>query len=203
MDTTDEVIQKFKRERIQKLEAMPIIDVCKAAIADPDVLLIGEHELCGLITKAAQKEHPGLRADIAFAKVFSEPTERGRLLRAACNMVKAAGPMFDAAIIDPDEKRTAVNNTEQSEAYEQLSSLAEKLHAAATGKLSKEQAFARVLADPSNRLGRARARSAGGPGERILRLPALRRGHEFAPRCPDAARCQGAHDIGRALVVGG
>jgi len=159
MNNTEKVLKEFKQKRIAKLEAMDIVDVAKTALAAPNenILQIDEAEYTELVTSAARKEHPNLRPDAAFSKLFGESSERGKLLRAACNVVKAAGPMFDVAIVEGDAQRTAANNTEQSEAYEQLSTLAEKLHAAATGRLSKEQAFARALADPKNKALAAKA----------------------------------------------
>jgi hypothetical protein len=100
-----------------------------------------EHELVAVLSK-----HAG--GDRAFAKLY----ETEESVRRACNIAKAAGPMFDMTIVSPgDETRRTVNDTESSESYQTLQALADKLHAAATGKMTKEQAFAAAFSDPANR----------------------------------------------------
>jgi hypothetical protein len=153
--TKSEIVAKFKRERIAKLEAMDIAEVAKMALARPgeDVLMIDEAAFTKLVEGAACKEHPQLPRDRAFSKVFGEDSERGTLIRKAWSAIKAAVPLFEVTILEsPEDQHRAVNDTESSEALLQLQALAEKLRAEATGgKLSKEQAFSRVFSDPANR----------------------------------------------------
>jgi hypothetical protein len=118
------------------------VSLCKG-IVDRGRSPCGETELVTALTKYASEQHPSLRPDTAFAALY----ESQESVRRACNIAKAAGPMFDVAIVQPGD----VTNTESSEAYRQLEALAAKLHAAATGKMSKEQAFAAVFTDPVNR----------------------------------------------------
>jgi hypothetical protein len=113
---------------------------CKALI-DNDSDGVSEYELVQAATKFAADANPGIRPDVAFAKLY----ESDVTLRKA--VAKAAGAGFDVTIVSPgDATRQTVNETEQSEAYAQLEALAEKLHAAATGgKMTKAQAFARAF----------------------------------------------------------
>jgi hypothetical protein len=149
--STEEAIAKFKRERIEKLASMDITDVCKTALADPDenVLMIDEGEFTALVTKAAQKQFPNLRSDAAFAKLFSEQSERGTLLRKACAVVKGTATLAPSVSGGLGEERAAINSTEQSEAYNQLMALADKQRAARN--ITPAMAFAEALADPANR----------------------------------------------------
>jgi hypothetical protein len=96
--------------------------------------------VAALSTRAAEQFN--LPGDRAFAKLY----EAEESVRRACNIAKAAGPMFDVTIVHPgDETHRTVNDTESSEAYQTLQSLADKLHAAAVGRMTKEQAFARAF----------------------------------------------------------
>jgi hypothetical protein len=123
------------------------VGLCKGII-DRGRSPCDEHSLVAALTKAASDQYPSLRPDTAFAQLYQAEES----VRRACNFAKAAGPMFDVTIVHPgDETRRTVNDTEQSEAYQTLQSLADKLHAAATGKMSKQQAFAAVFTDPANR----------------------------------------------------
>jgi hypothetical protein len=113
------------------------VSLCKG-IVDRGRSPCGEHELVALLSKAASEQF-NMPGDRAFAKLHAAEES----VRRACNIAKAAGPMFDVTIVHPGEETyRTVNDTESSEAYQQLEALASKLHAAATGKMTKEQAFA-------------------------------------------------------------
>jgi hypothetical protein len=123
------------------------VSLCKA-IVDRGRSPCDEHGLVAALTKYASEQHPSLRPDTAFCKLY----EAEESVRRACGLAKSAGPMFDMTIVSPgDETRRTVNDTEQSEAYQTLQALADKLHAAATGRITKEQAFAAAFTDPANR----------------------------------------------------
>jgi hypothetical protein len=103
---------------------------------------LDEHSFVKLATEHAQRVYPNDRPDSAFSKLYQSEES----VRRACVIAKAAGPMFDVTIINPgDATFQTVNDTEQSEAYATLEALASKLHAAATRKMTKEQAFARAF----------------------------------------------------------
>jgi hypothetical protein len=122
-----------------------IVAVAKTMVDEQRAYGIDETKFTQLATEHAQRLYPNDRPDTAFAKLFSGNGPDGVVLRKAHAIAKSAGPMFDMTIVSPgDETRRTVNDTEQSEAYQALQSLADKLHAAATG-MSKEQAFARAF----------------------------------------------------------
>ena len=79
--STEKVIAEFKQKRLAELEEWGVVKLAKAAIADPGILKLDEHEFTALITRAAQKQHPGLSAAQAFSKVFCASDETGTLLR--------------------------------------------------------------------------------------------------------------------------
>jgi len=129
-----------------------IVAVAKTVVDEQRAYGIDETKFTQLATEHAQRLYPNDRPDTAFAKLFSGNGPDGVVLRKAHAIAKAAGPMFDVTIVHSgDETRRTVNDTEQSEAYQTLQSLADKLHAAATGKMTKEQAFAAAFTDPANR----------------------------------------------------
>jgi hypothetical protein len=133
MDTTTELL------KIMTDGGGPVV-LCKSILARGSAPCT-EHELTAAIGKAAAAAS-GEREDVAFAKLYGAEES----VRRAINVAKAAGPMFDVTIVHPgDETRRTVNDTEQSEAYQTLQALADKLHAAATGRMTKEQAFARAF----------------------------------------------------------
>jgi hypothetical protein len=136
MSSTEKVIAKFKQERIAKLEAMDITEVAKTAIATPDenILMIDESEFVGLVTKAAQKQHPGLSESQAFSKLFCEQSERGTLLRKACAAIKTFPNVMETA------PRTADN---LDDALAQLNALVGEQRKRAPW-MSVPQAFAEV-----------------------------------------------------------
>jgi hypothetical protein len=145
MTTKAEVIAEFKKKRIAKLATMPIIEVAKMALAVPDqnILQIDEAEFVDLVTAAAKREYPSLRADAAFTKMFGEG-DRGTLIRKAHKVVKEAASLAPMVSGGVDQQRAAINDTESSEAYKQLTELAEKQRATAP-YLSSAQAFARAF----------------------------------------------------------
>ena len=129
-----------------------IVAVAKTMVDEQRAYGIDETKFTQLATEHAQRLYPNDRPDTAFAKLFSGNGPDGVVLRKAHAIAKAAGPMFDVTIVHPgDETYRTVNDTESSEAYQTLQSLADKLHAAATGKMTKEQAFAAAFTDPANR----------------------------------------------------
>jgi hypothetical protein len=135
------------------------VSLCKG-IVDRGRSPCDETELVLVLTKAAAEQHPELRPDAAFAKLYSDPS-----VWRACNLAKAAGPMFDVTIVHPgDETHRTVNDTESSEAYQTLQALADKLHAAATGKMTKEQAFARAFESNPELARKAHQRPVAPPG---------------------------------------
>jgi hypothetical protein len=142
------------QEMISIMKSQDPVSFCKAVV-DREYSPVSDAELVKLTTAHAQTVFPGLAPDVAFARLY----ETNPIVREACQVAhatqinKAAGAAFDVAIVNPgSETVEAVDDTSQSEAYKQLVSLAEKLHAAATtGGMTKEMAFARVVEDPQNK----------------------------------------------------
>jgi hypothetical protein len=137
------------------------VSLCKG-IVDRGRSPCDEPALVAALTEYASKQqHSSLRPDTAFARLY----EAEESVRRACNIAKAAGAMFDVTIVEPgDETHRTVNDTESSEAYQTLQSLADKLHAAATGRLSKEQAFARAFESRPDLAAKAHRRPTAPPG---------------------------------------
>jgi hypothetical protein len=116
------------------------VSLCKG-IVDRGRSPCGEAALVSALSKVAA-DASGEPGDKAFARLY----ESDAMVRKACQVAKAAEAAFDVTIVEPgDATYRTVNDTEQSEAYQTLQSLADKLHAAATGRLSREQAFARAF----------------------------------------------------------
>jgi hypothetical protein len=119
-----------------------IVALAKSMVKDQKSYGLDELSFTQLATEHAQRVYPNDRPDVAFSKLF----EGEESVRRARNISKIASAAFDVTIVTPgDATYQTVNDTEQSEAYQQLEALASKLHAAATGKLTKEQAFARAF----------------------------------------------------------
>jgi hypothetical protein len=142
MATTEEVVKAFKAQRIAKFEAMGLEAVCKIAVTAPDALLLDEHEFTALSTRAAQKEHPSMRADAAFAKIYTEQSERGTLLRKATSAMKGMATLEPTSEVVNDPGDVAVT-------YEELQRLADAQRR--ERDVTPAQAFAAVLADPKNK----------------------------------------------------
>jgi hypothetical protein len=146
MSSTEEVIEKFKRERIAKLEAMPIVEVAKIAISAPDALLIDETEYTALVTRAAKAAHPGLSASQAFSKMFADPGQDSVLLRRAWAAIKSMPIQvdpYDVRQVGGEDAR-AVNDPEK--AIANLKELGRRRWPTA----SEAQQFARAFTDPAN-----------------------------------------------------
>jgi hypothetical protein len=142
----EQVVKAFKTKRLADLEALGPVAVCKAVVEHGADLAIDEHEFVGLLTKAAQKAHPGLSADRAFAKVFSEQSEQGTLIRKAHAVVKSMPIMADLTplVVGGEDAR---NVNDPSAAIAQLQELGRVRWPGAT----REQQFSRAFADPANR----------------------------------------------------
>jgi hypothetical protein len=92
--------------------------------------------------------HPNATPDAAFVKVFSDSGADGVAIRKAHALTKLS-PFEPTMVGGVAPIHEAIDNTEQSEAYAQLVSMAEKMRAAAP-KLSAAQAFDKVFTDPKN-----------------------------------------------------
>jgi hypothetical protein len=126
-----------------------IAGVC-AAVVSKGSTTISEHELVEAVSKVAAERYPELSSAQAFAKIYSDGGEEGRVLRSAINVAKLS--VFDLAPVyvgGVDATHEAIDATEQSEAYAQLEAMASKLRASSPW-LSAEQAFAKVFEDPRN-----------------------------------------------------
>jgi hypothetical protein len=105
-----------------------------------------EFDLVDALTKHAAEQF-NLPGDRAFAKLY----ESEESVRRACNIAAKSMPVTPTMVGGPDAMFDAVDNTEQSEAYAQLVSMAEKMRAASPElRLSAAQAFDKVFTDPKN-----------------------------------------------------
>jgi hypothetical protein len=141
-------IEKLRASFIAKLGELGPVGIAKAVIAGHDQgndLDIDENEFTALVTTAAQKQFPGLSASQAFSKAFCASDETGVLLRKAHRTIKEMATLAPSLSGGLDGQRTAINDTEASEAYKQLEALAEKQRETAP-YLSSAQAFARAFA---------------------------------------------------------
>jgi hypothetical protein len=142
MRTTSETLESIMKDG-------GIAGVC-AAVVSKGSTTISEHELVEAVSKVAAERYPELSSAQAFAKIYSDGGEEGRVLRSAINVAKLS--VFDLAPVyvgGPDAMHEAIDATEQSEAYAQLEAMASKLRASSPW-LSAEQAFAKVFEDPKN-----------------------------------------------------
>ena len=109
--TTENVIKKYG-----------IISFAKAMVEDRKTYGLTEPEFVVHITEAATKLYPNMRADVAFAKLYTGPD--GQVLREACHLCKLEMPIIVS--LQPmqsggvDEQTRAIEETESSEAYKQL-----------------------------------------------------------------------------------
>jgi len=118
-----------------------IIAIAKVIAAGNDACGLDEATFTQLITSEAVKRFPNMRPDAAFAALYTGPD--GLALRKAMPIVVSLQPMTSGSV---EEQRTAVDDTEQSEAYKQLMEIGRQKWPTA----SEAQAFARALTDPEN-----------------------------------------------------
>ena len=112
-----------------------IVDVAKALVAGGPMLHgLTPNAFTEEVTKLAEREHPQLRRDAAFAKVFAAQDDRGVLLRKAWDISKGL------ATLVPTFVGGNTTTMSEAEAIAKLRALAEKQH----------RTFESVLVDPAN-----------------------------------------------------
>jgi hypothetical protein len=121
-----------------------IVALAKSMVQDQKSYGLDEHTFTRLATEHAQRVYPNFRPDSAFSKLY----ESEESVRRACQIAKAQ-TLEPVMVGGPDATHEAINNTEQSEAYQQLVDMAEKLRAESPF-LSADQAFARVFENPKH-----------------------------------------------------
>jgi hypothetical protein len=119
---------------------------CAAIVAKGSTSLT-ELEMVEAATAVAAERHPNMTPAQAFDKIYSEG-EEGRLLRSAIAISKSM-PVTPTMVGGVDATHEAIDSTESSEAYEQLTRMAEKMREASP-ELSAAQAFERVFSDKRN-----------------------------------------------------
>jgi hypothetical protein len=122
-----------------------IVALAKSMVQDQKSYGLDEHTFTRLATEHAQRVYPNFRPDSAFSKLY----ESEESVRRACQIAKAQ-TLEPVMVGGPDATHEAINNTEQSEAYQQLVDMAEKLRAESPFLLSADQAFARVFENPKH-----------------------------------------------------
>jgi hypothetical protein len=131
-DRAEELSAICKRYGIGAI-AKKVVDDCPGGLS--------EHEMTKLITEAAQREHPGLSSASAFARIYSESSDRGMLLR------KAVGACKTFATQTQPAHRQAVGSS--GSAYDALLRKADELRVR-DPSLSREMAFSKVFTAPEN-----------------------------------------------------
>jgi hypothetical protein len=123
---------------------------------------IGEHEFVELATKHASEQHPELRPDAAFSKLY----ESEESVRRACSIAKAAEfSVFDikpVVVGGPGAVADAINDTENSAvlwAHEEIVRIGREKFPF----LSADQQFARVFEDSKYAALAAQAHRRPGP----------------------------------------
>jgi len=92
MDLTDKLRDLAKR-------AGPIA-IAKVIVEDDNAYGISEHELTTLVVECAKRDNPDLSEAQAFARVFTDQSEAGVVLRKAFQVVKASACAADTADAD-------------------------------------------------------------------------------------------------------
>jgi hypothetical protein len=120
------------------------IKICKH-IVDAGKTGYDEHTLVSALTKHVASQHPELRPDVAFSKLY----ESEEVVRRACAIAKAMPFVADltpAVVGGVDAMHAAVSDTESSEAYAQLQELGRRKWPTA----SEAVQFANAITDPKN-----------------------------------------------------
>jgi hypothetical protein len=121
-----------------------IVALAKSMVQDQKSYGLDEHQFTQLATEHAQRVYLNDRPDVAFSKLYQSEES----VRRACQVAKAQTlePVMVGGVA---ATHAGINNTEQSEAYQQLVDMAEKLRAESPF-LSADQAFARVFENPKH-----------------------------------------------------
>jgi hypothetical protein len=131
-----------------------IVALAKSMVQDQKSYGLDEHQFTQPATEHAQRVYLNDRPDVAFSKLYQSEES----VRRACRVAKAQ--TLDVMVVGgPNATHEAINNTEQSEAYQQLVDMAEKLRAASPF-LSTSQAFARASEQRPDLLAKAHKRPA-------------------------------------------
>jgi hypothetical protein len=121
-----------------------IVALAKSMVQDQKSYGLDEHQFTQLATEHAQRVYLNDRPDVAFSKLYQSEES----VRRACQVAKAQ-TLEPVMVGGPDAMHEAINNTEQSEAYQQLVDMAKKLRAESPF-LSADQAFARIFENPKH-----------------------------------------------------
>jgi hypothetical protein len=121
-----------------------IVALAKSMVQDQKSYGLDEHQFAQLATEHAQRVYLNDRPDVAFSKLYQSEES----VRRAYQVAKAQ-TLEPVMVGGPDATHEAINNTEQSEAYQQLVDMAGKLRAESPF-LSADQAFARVFENPKH-----------------------------------------------------
>jgi hypothetical protein len=141
--------QEKLRDIVKTHGSAGLVEIAKTIIDAQRSYGIGEAEFTKLMTEHAQRLYPDKTPDAAFVKLFSDNSADGVLLRKAHALTKGVADLTPSYVGGPAATHEAIDETEQSEAYAQLVSMAEKMRAASP-ELSAAQAFDRVFTDKRN-----------------------------------------------------
>jgi hypothetical protein len=140
---------------LQIMKSGGIARTCAAIVAKGETS-ISEHALVEAATAVAAERHPGLSASAAFAKVYADQGDEGRVLREAVHVAKVSQWLAGGSTVD------AKTDTRAGTAYGELMSKAEE-YRSAHPELSVAQCFEKIYTAPANVALRKRERQESAP----------------------------------------
>jgi Arc/MetJ-type ribon-helix-helix transcriptional regulator len=137
----------MKTQELRDIAKGGIHAIAKAMTDENRGYGITEHEFVDLIGK--HDPRPGESEAQTFTRHYTAQTADSLMLRKAHALTKGVANLTPTMVGGPDAMREAVDNTEQSEAYAKLESMAERMRATSPW-LSAAQAFSAVFQEPKN-----------------------------------------------------
>jgi hypothetical protein len=141
-----------------------IVALAKSMVQEQKSYGLDEHQFTQLATDHARRIYPNDRPDSAFSKLYQseEAVRRACAIAKSVPFVADLSPLQVGGFAAQDE---AINNTEQSEAYQQLLQIGKDRWPTA----SESQAFTNAISDPAN----------AALANRALRRPSATTSYEF------------------------
>jgi hypothetical protein len=127
---------------LQIMKSGGIAKTCAAIVAKGSTN-ISEYALVEAATAVAHARHPGLSASAAFAKVYADQGDEGRVLREAVNVAKVSQWLAGGSTV------YAKADARAGTAYDELMVKAAE-YRSAHPELTQAQAFAKVYTSPAN-----------------------------------------------------
>jgi hypothetical protein len=131
-----------------------IAGVCAQIVAKGSTT-VSEHELVDAASKVAHERYPELSSAQAFAKIYSDGGEEGRVLRQAVNVAKASlaetmlGPGLPVQVVGGPRAMLDAANNDQSD-VEQARAELMRIGRKQYPRSSENEIFERAFSDPRN-----------------------------------------------------